>query len=308
MLQTNRGVHRLVRVCWSVAWIVSAACSTPRRELPNESVGQRAVKREPAAVVPQPQPTASRAGSCSALSEAEIRAGTSMRRSYSRLLPRGELNTLARARRSNGKFVFQPLEILDFRERSAAEVEAAEAALRRQPFTPTDWAKLERSDGTHWWRTDHYFLPDSNGIGYDFHSKIPTGPDVRAVRFTIGDEVVFDYRQPQDPPGVEAVVLREKPLRLALRVRGFSGAVLVELAEVTPGGTEQLLPLPILIHEQRRPGTDPCWLHEQGPGADPCWLVLPSEYGFTRDTGLPLRLTLVDLFYRIVFDYARNQR
>jgi hypothetical protein len=133
-------------------------------------------------------------------------------------------------------------------------------------------------------------MPNEYRTLYQLQARVLVHADTREIRLTSDGTPIETFRRTL--PHVEARVLSDKPLRIAVRIRNPVSSTVVALEEISTGAVDDMLFVPRYIRSQ-------------GDGDAPCWLVIPDQNGLRRDQGLPVRLSLLDPFHHFVFDYAR---
>lgn len=182
----------------------------------------------------------------------------------------------------------EPLQPLRFSELSEAEAAAAENIASRGSEVRV-W--LDERDGTS--RPAQISeAPIGHSEAYAVYIEAVLRPTTRAIRALRNDRLIEKLERPEFPPQIEALVLRDRPLQIAVRVRGLGSPMRLELREDLKGEPTAMAYANESIYPKRR-------------GDYPCWVVFPDRQGLEGDQGAPLRMTLSDAFHRWRFYYAR---
>ena len=181
-----------------------------------------------------------------------------------------------------------PLHVLRFDSLSESEAAAAEAHVREDTEVRVlvDFADGSSRPGSV------VRLRDENQGADLLDLSVIVRPTTRAIRFMYKGRLVERLDRPQTPPEVEALVLRERPLSVAVKVTNPGNPTLLMLREDLPGEPRAMA----YANETIRPGR---------AGADPCWLLIPDARGREGDQGAAVTLTLWDAFHRWRFRYVR---
>lgn len=184
--------------------------------------------------------------------------------------------------------LIEPLQLGRFDSLSESDAAAAEAHVREDTEVRV---LVDFADGSS--RPGSVFRLREENSGSDLlELRVIVRPTTRAIRFMYKGRLVERLDRPQTPPKVEALVLRERPLSIAVKVTNPGNPTLLTLREDLPGEPRAMA----YANEAIRPGR---------AGADPCWLLIPDARGREGDQGAALTLTLRDAFRRWSLRYAR---
>ena len=171
--------------------------------------------------------------------------------------------------------------------------EAAAAEVERDEGGASDievW--LDDADGSSRAANVEQSMNSNDNEMYSYTIRAVLRPTTRAIRVMSKDRLIERLERPQVPPAVEALVLRDWPPLIAVRVRGVTSAMVLALREDLEGEPIAMAFLNNLTGVNSR-------------GVYPCWVIIPEARDAEGDQGAALRLTLLDVFHLWRFHHAR---